>query len=91
MHWRFPSAAARRQAEREACEGLHIPRVSARDVWIWARGAWSRGRDLTQPRTKAAAALLSDGAAIVITGGELHYYDNGVEVIRRSIEVIRRR
>ena len=84
--WVFPSAAAAERAYAEACEGVHVPMLSVRDVLVWSAGRWSRGPALRQPRVGAAAARLH-GRTVLLTGGE-HYHYGGSGLVRRSVEVV---
>lgn len=85
--WAFPSAAAAERAYAEACEGVHVPMLSVRDVFVWSGpGRWSRGPPLRQPRVHAAAARL-EGRTVLLTGGE-HYHYGWSGLVRRSIELV---
>ena len=89
QRWEFPSAAARRRAEAEACEGLHVPLRSVREVRVWRAltGTWRRVADLRQPRSSAAATLLG-GDTVLIAGGQSCRFD-GCGLVRRSVERLR--
>lgn len=85
--WVFPSPAAAERAYAEACEGVHVPMLSVRDVLVWSGpGRWSRGPPLRQPRVHAAAARLR-GGTVLLVGGE-HYHYRGSGLVRRSVEVV---
>jgi hypothetical protein len=90
MYWDYPSEAAWRRAFAEACEGVHIPNVSVRDVFVFRpdRRSWSRSRSMRQPRSMAGAVPRAGGEALVV-GGEHYHYSWGPVAVRRSIEIVR--